>query len=474
MKRATSPVPDLFDVAAQDTIQRSQPLAARMRARSFDEYVGQDDIIGPGRLLRRAIEADKLFSSILLWGPPGTGKTTLAMIIAHTTRSHFEQINAVMSGVADIRRIVGEAQERLKLYRQRTILLIDEIHRFNKAQQDALLPHVENGTLILIGATTENPYFEVIGPLVSRSRVFQLKPLNDDNVRDLLNRALTDIERGYGGLIIDVDDDALDHLVRVAGGDARNALNALELAVESTPLNPDNKIHITLQVAQESIQRRAILYDKDGDAHYDTISAFIKSVRGSDPDAALYWLAKMLYAGEDPRFILRRLLILAGEDIGMADPNGLVVANAAAQAFQWMGLPEGIYPIVEATIYLASAPKSNSAGAYFRALKQVEAEGKVEVPTHLQDTNRDAKALGHGAGYQYPHEFDGHHVPQNYLPEAIKGMRFYEPSDQGYEAQVDERLTRWRKAVEQALAIEPHAGPQVTEQEIISLKKKLK
>ena len=362
MKRASTSAPDLFDVAAHDMIQRSQPLAARMRARSFDEYVGQDDIIGPGRLLRRAIEADKLFSSILLWGPPGTGKTTLAMIIAHTTRSHFEQINAVMSGVADIRRITAEAQERLKLYRQRTILLIDEIHRFNKAQQDALLPHVENGTLILIGATTENPYFEVIGPLVSRSRVFQLKPLNDDNVRDLLNRALTDIERGYGGLIIDVDDDALDHLIRVAGGDARNALNALELAVESTPLNADNKIHLTLQVAQESIQRRAILYDKDGDAHYDTISAFIKSVRGSDPDAALYWLAKMLYAGEDPRFILRRLLILAGEDIGMADPNGLVMANAAAQAFQWMGLPEGIYPIVEATIYLATAPKSNWAG----------------------------------------------------------------------------------------------------------------
>lgn len=474
MKRASAPAPDLFDVAAQDTIQRSQPLAARMRARSFDEYVGQEDIIGPGRLLRRAIEADKLFSSILLWGPPGTGKTTLAMIIAHTTRSHFEQINAVMSGVADIRRITGEAQERLKLYRQRTILLIDEIHRFNKAQQDALLPHVENGTLILIGATTENPYFEVIGPLVSRSRVFQLKPLNDDNVRDLLNRALTDIERGYGGSIIDVDDDALDHLVRVAGGDARNALNALELAVESTPLNPDNKIHITLQVAQESIQRRAILYDKDGDAHYDTISAFIKSVRGSDPDAALYWLAKMLYAGEDPRFILRRLLILAGEDIGMADPNGLIIANAAAQAFQWMGLPEGIFPIVEATIYLSTAPKSNSSSAYFRALKQVEAEGKVDVPIHLQDANRDAKGLGHGVGYQYPHEFDGHHVAQNYLPEAIKGMRFYEPSDQGYEAQVDDRLMRWRKAVEQALAIEPHAGPQVTEQEIISLKKKLK
>ena len=453
---------------------RSQPLAARMRARSLDEYVGQEDIVGPGRLLRRAIESDRLFSSILLWGPPGTGKTTLAMIIANTTRSHFEQINAVMSGVGDIRRIVEESKERLKLYHQRTILLIDEIHRFNKAQQDALLPHVENGTIILIGATTENPYFEVIGPLVSRSRIFQLKPLSDDNVRDLIQRALLDVERGYGGLLIDLDDDALEHLIHVAGGDARNALNALELAVESTVPDADQHIHITSEVAQESIQRRAILYDKDGDAHYDTISAFIKSVRGSDPDAALYWLAKMLYAGEDPRFILRRLLILAGEDIGLADPLGVVVANAAAQAFEFVGLPEGVYPIVEATLYLATAPKSNSAGAYFRALKQVEEEGKVEVPVHLQDANRDAKGLGHGQGYQYPHSFDGHHIPQNYLPEAIKGMRFYEPGDQGYEAQVADRLQRWRRAVEQALAIEPHAGPPVTEQEIIGLKKKLK
>ena len=473
MKRA-SVAPDLFDHAAQETIARSQPLAARMRPRTLAEFVGQDEIVGPGRLLRRAIEADKLFSSILLWGPPGTGKTTLAMIIANTTRSHFEQINAVMSGVADIRRIVEEARERLKMYRQRTILLIDEIHRFNKAQQDALLPHVENGTIILIGATTENPYFEVIGPLVSRSRVFQLKPLSDDDVRELIQRALTDADRGYGSLSTDLDDDALGHLIRVAGGDARNALNALELAVESTPLTADNKIHITLEVAQESIQRRAILYDKDGDAHYDTISAFIKSVRGSDPDAALYWLAKMLYAGEDPRFILRRLLILAGEDIGLADPMGLVVTNSAAQAFEWVGLPEGVYPIVEATLYLATAPKSNSAGSYFRALKQVEAEGKVDVPIHLQDTNRDAKSLGHGQGYQYPHSFDGHHVPQNYLPEAIKGMRFYESSDQGYETQVADRLERWRKAVEAALSIEPHAGPEVSEQEIIGMKKRIK
>jgi putative ATPase len=361
MKRASSPAPDLFDHAAQAIMARSQPLAARMRARSLDEYVGQEDIVGPGRLLRRAIESDRLFSSILLWGPPGTGKTTLAMIIANTTKSHFEQINAVMSGVGDIRRIVEESKERLKMYHQRTILLVDEIHRFNKAQQDALLPHVENGTIILIGATTENPYFEVIGPLVSRSRVFQLRPLSDDNVRDLIHRALLDVERGYGGLLIDLDDDALAHLIHVAGGDARNALNALELAVESTVPDADQHIHITSEVAQESIQRRAILYDKDGDAHYDTISAFIKSVRGSDPDAALYWLAKMLYAGEDPRFILRRLLILAGEDIGLADPQGLVVANAAAQAFEFVGLPEGVYPIVEATIYLATAPKSNSA-----------------------------------------------------------------------------------------------------------------
>jgi putative ATPase len=474
VKRASSPAPDLFDHAAQAIMARSQPLAARMRARSLDEYVGQEDIVGPGRLLRRAIESDKLFSSILLWGPPGTGKTTLASIIANTTRSHFEQINAVMSGVGDIRRIVEESKERLKMYHQRTILLVDEIHRFNKAQQDALLPHVENGTIILIGATTENPYFEVIGPLVSRSRVFQLKPLSDDNVRELIQRTLMDVERGYGGLLIDLDADALEHLIHVAGGDARNALNALELAVESTLPDDEQHIHITSEVAQESIQRRAILYDKDGDAHYDTISAFIKSVRGSDPDAALYWLAKMLYAGEDPRFILRRLLILAGEDIGLGDPLGLVVANAAAQAFMFMGLPEGVYPIVEATLYLATAPKSNSAGSYFRALKQVEEEGKVEVPSHLQDANRDAKALGHGKGYQYPHEFEGHHIPQNYLPEAIKGMRFYEPSDQGYETQVADRLERWRKAVEQALSIEPHEGPQVTEQEIIGLKKKLK
>jgi putative ATPase len=462
---------DLFDHASQERIAAEAPLAARMRPRTLDEFVGQEDIAGPGRLLSRAIKADRLFSSILLWGPPGTGKTTLASIIAHRTQSAFETINAVLAGVADIRRVVAEAQERRKLYGQRTILLVDEIHRFNKAQQDALLPHVENGTLILIGATTENPYFEVIGPLVSRSRVFQLRPLSDGGVRTLLNRALTDRERGYGERHVALDDDAMAHLIHVAGGDARNALNALELAVESTPPDASGIIHVTLDVAQESIQRRAILYDKDGDAHYDTISAFIKSVRGSDPDAALYWLAKMLYAGEDPRFILRRLVILAGEDIGLADPMGLVVASSAVQVFEFIGMPEGVYPIVEATLYLATAPKSNSAGSYYRALKQVEEEGKVQVPQHLQDATRDGRALGHGKGYQYPHEFDGHFTPQNYLPDAIKGMSFYKPGDQGYEAQAAERLARWRAAQLKALGVEPKEGPQLTREQEETMKR---
>jgi putative ATPase len=462
---------DLFDHASKERIASEAPLAARMRPRTLDEFVGQEDIAGPGRLLRRAIEADRLFSSILLWGPPGTGKTTLAAIIANRTQSAFETINAVLAGVADIRRVVAEAQERRKLYGQRTILLVDEIHRFNKAQQDALLPHVENGTLILIGATTENPYFEVIGPLVSRSRVFQLRPLSDEGVHTLLNRALTDKERGYGTRHVVLDDDAMAHLVHVAGGDARNALNALELAVESTPPDASGVIRVTLDVAQESIQRRAILYDKDGDAHYDTISAFIKSVRGSDPDAALYWLAKMLYAGEDPRFILRRLVILAGEDIGLADPMGLVVASAAVQAFEFIGMPEGVYPIVEATLYLATAPKSNSAGSYYRALKQVEEEGKVQVPQHLQDATRDGRALGHGKGYQYPHEFDGHWTPQNYLPDAIKGMTFYRPDNQGFEAQAAERLARWRAAQLKALGVEPKEGPQLTREQEEAMKR---
>src|SRR5512143_1544069 len=407
---------DLFDHALQERMKKEAPLAARMRPRTLDEYVGQEHIVGPGKLLRRAIEADRLFSSIILWGPPGTGKTTLAQVIANSTRSHFATISAILAGKAELRELVEAALERRRLHNERTILFVDEVHRWNKAQQDALLPHVENGTLTLIGATTENPFFEVIGALISRSRVFQLRNLNQAETGILLDRALTDKERGYGNKAIVLDADARAHLVEVASGDARNALNALELAVESTPAEKDGKIHITLDVAQESIQRRAVLYDKDGDAHYDTISAFIKSVRGSDPDAALYWLAKMLYAGEDPRFILRRLIILAGEDIGLGDPLGLVVANSAAQAFDFIGLPEGIYPIVEATLYLATAPKSNSAGAYFKAFQLIEQEGITGVPQHLQDANRDAKALGHGKGYQYPHESPDHFLPPHYLP----------------------------------------------------------
>ncbi|MGD2254031.1 MAG: AAA family ATPase [Anaerolineales bacterium] len=462
---------DLFDHALAKRMASEAPLAARMRPRTLGEFVGQDPIVGPGRLLRRAIEADRLFSSIILWGPPGTGKTTLASIIANSTRSHFESISAVLAGVRDLRLIIEQTQERRKLHGQRTILFVDEVHRWNKRQQDALLPHVENGTITLIGATTENPYFEVISALVSRSRIFQFRPLEDQDVRRIIDAAMADAERGFGRRAVRLDPEAIDHLVQVSGGDARNALNALELAVESSTPGPDGAIHISLEVAQESIQRRAVLYDRDGDAHYDTISAFIKSVRGSDPDAALYWLAKMLYAGEDPRFILRRLLILASEDIGLADPMGLVVASAAAQAFDFVGLPEGVYHLVEATIYLATAPKSNSATAYFKASKLLEEDGIVEVPLHLRDSTRDGEALGHGQDYQYPHDHPEHHVGQGYLPKELLGVRFYRPSDQGYEAQVQERLARWRKAQLLALGIE--AGreiPDITQEEIARIK----
>lgn len=466
---------DLFDHAMHERMKAEAPLAARMRPRSLEEFVGQEEIVGPGRLLRRAIEADRLFSSIILWGPPGTGKTTLAMVIANQTKSHFDTLSAVLAGKAELKEVIEKAIERRRLYGKRTILFVDEVHRWNKAQQDALLPHVENGTVVLIGATTENPYFEVIGALVSRSRVFQLRPLTDGDVRLILERALGDPERGYGRRNIRLDEPALEHLIRVAGGDARNALNALELAVESTPPDEQGAIHVTLAVAQESIQRRAVLYDKDGDAHYDTISAFIKSVRGSDPDAALYWLAKMLYAGEDPRFILRRLIILAGEDVGLGDPLGLVVAAAAAQAFDYIGLPEGIFPMVEATLYLSTAPKSNSAGSYFKAFKRIEEEGLTAVPQHLQDPTRDAKALGHGKGYQYPHESPEHFLPQQYLPQALLGTYFYKPSNQGYEAQVTERLARWRDAQRQALGItETHTLPDLPMEAIQEIKQKHK
>ena len=466
---------DLFDHAMLERMKSEAPLAARMRPRTLDEYIGQEHIVGEGKLLRRAIEADKLFSSIILWGPPGTGKTTLAQVIANTTKSHFVTISAILAGKAELREVVEAALERRRLHNERTILFVDEVHRWNKAQQDALLPHVENGTVTLIGATTENPYFEVIKALISRSRVFQLRNLNQEETGILIDRALTDKERGYGNQRIILDPEARSHLIEVAGGDARNALNALELAVESTAPDKDEIIHVTLDVAQESIQRRAVLYDKDGDAHYDTISAFIKSVRGSDPDAALYWLAKMLYAGEDPRFIIRRLVILAGEDIGLADPMGIVVANSAAQAFDYIGLPEGVYPIVEATLYLATAPKSNSAGAYFKAMKKIEEEGQVSVPRHLMDGNRDAAAMGHGKDYIYPHEREGHFVAQQYLPKRLLGTYFYSPSQEGYEAQVTARLEMWRDAQRKALGITKVENiPAMSEEQILEMKRKIK
>jgi putative ATPase len=466
---------DLFDHAMQQRMKDEAPLAARMRPRTLAEFVGQEHIIGPGRLLRRAIETDKLFSSIILWGPPGTGKTTLAQVIANRTQSHFETLSAVLAGKAELKEVIDAAQERRRLYQKKTTLFVDEVHRWNKAQQDALLPHVENGTVILIGATTENPYFEVIGALVSRSRVFQLLPLTSEQISQILDAALADPTRGYGNRRVVLDAEARAHLIDVSGGDARNALNALELAVESTPPDAEGVIHINMDVAQESIQRRAVLYDKDGDAHYDTISAFIKSVRGSDPDAALYWLAKMIYAGEDPRFILRRLIILAGEDIGLADPLGLVIAVSATHAFNYVGLPEGIYPLVEATLYLATAPKSNSAGAYFKAFERIEQEGVGEVPGHLKDSSRDAAALGHGKNYQYPHLHDGHFVPQQYLPKELLGTYFYQPSEQGYEAQAKARLEMWRAAQRKALGITRREDvPELPQERIDELKRHIK
>ena len=437
----------LFEYGRRVQIARQAPLAARMRPRTLERFVGQEEIVGPGKLLRRAIEADRLFSSIILWGPPGTGKTTLAMIIAHRTKRSFKSVSAVLAGVADIRKVVAESKEQRALYGRGTILLVDEIHRFNKVQQDALLPHVENGTVTLIGATTENPYFEIIGPLLSRSRVFQLRPLSEEDILILLQRALQNPDGGYGRWDIDITDEALRHLSHIAGGDARVALNALELAVESTPLTDDGVVRIDLRAAEDSIQRRAILYDKDGDAHYDTISAFIKSLRGSDPDAALYWLAKMIYAGEDPRFIVRRMIIFASEDVGVADPQALVVATSAAQALEWVGLPEAQYNLAEAAIYLATAPKSNSVAGYFQALADVEAEGIVEVPDHLKDPTRDGGPLGHGKGYKYPHNYPTHWVQQQYLPDRLQGKRYYTPGDLGYERRVAEQLQKWRTRI---------------------------
>jgi len=459
-KSARSSPMELFEQHRQQITQTEAPLAARIRPRVLDEYVGQDHILGEGRLLRRAIQADQI-SSLIFYGPPGTGKTTLAMVIANTTRAHFISINAVLAGVKEIREAIATAQEKRGMYDQRTILFVDEVHRFNKAQQDALLPWVENGTVILIGATTENPYFEVNKALVSRSRIFQLKPLGDRDLEAVLHQALQDKDRGYGKLTIQIDPDAQDHLINIANGDARALLNALELAVETTPPNADGIISITLDVAEESIQHRAVLYDKEGDVHFDTISAFIKSLRGSDPDAALYWLARMVYAGEDPRFIFRRMLILAGEDVGLADPNAVVVVNACAQAFDRVGLPEGRYPLAQAALYLATCPKSNSVMGFFDALSAVEREKEDEVPLHLRDANRDKNSFGHGQGYLYPHAYRDHWVEQQYLPNSLQGQVFYQPSSQGYEDSIRIQVARQREAQLAALVEGGGALPEV-------------
>lgn len=436
---------DLFDHSRQEQIGRDAPLAARLRPRTLDEFIGQDAVVGPGRLLRRAIQADQL-SSLIFFGPPGTGKTTLAQIIANTTSAHFIALNAVLAGVKDIREAIAAAQDLRGQYGRRTILFIDEVHRFNKAQQDALLPWVENGTVILIGATTENPYFEVNKALVSRSRIFQLKPLESADLYRVVEQALADKGRGYGDRPIQLEPAALDHLVSVANGDARALLNALELAVETTPPDEQGQLHVSLDVAEESIQQRAVLYDKEGDAHFDTISAFIKSVRGSDPDAALYWLARMVYAGEDPRFIFRRLVILASEDVGLGDPHAVTVVTSCAAAFDRVGMPEGRYPLAQATLYLATAPKSNSTMGFFDALAAIEQEREAEVPNPMRDGNRDSKGFGHGKGYLYPHAYRDHWVEQQYLPSGLQGQVFYQPSDQGYEASIQTQVAQRREA----------------------------
>lgn len=440
---------NLFQSYGESLQKKNAPLADRMRPRSLDEFIGQKHIIGEGRLLRRAIQIDQL-SSLIFYGPPGTGKTTLAKIIANTTKANFISINAVLAGVKEIRDAIEIAQQYLSLYGKRTILFVDEVHRFNKSQQDALLPHVENGLIVLIGATTENPYFEVNKALVSRSRIFQLLPLTNKDVEEIIQIAIRDPERGYGNLKIKIDNDALEHLVKTANGDARCALNALELAVETTSPDSKNEIHLTCAIIEDSIQQKAVLYDKDGDAHYDTISAFIKSIRGSDPDAALYWLSRMLYAGEDPRFIFRRMLILASEDVGMADPDALVVVNNAAMAFEYVGMPEGRFHLAHACLYLATAPKSNSTMGFFDALKVVS-EQSDEIPLHLRDSNRDGEGFGHGAGYLYPHAYKDHWIAQQYLPSSLQGKIFYHPSDQGYEGTIADKIQKLREAQLEAM-----------------------
>ena len=428
-------------ISAPDTF-RSQPLAARMRPRNLDEYAGQTHILGPGQLLRRAIEADRI-QSLIFYGPPGTGKTSLAQIIARQTKSKFERLSGVESNVADMRRVLSAASNRLENTGQPTILFIDEIHRFNKSQQDVLLPDVESGVIKLIGATTHNPFFFVNSPLVSRSQIFELRPLTEEDLFSLLQQALADSERGLAYLKISADENALRHLAKISDGDARKALNSLEIAALTTSPTPDGVIRLTLEVAEQSIQKKAVIYDGDGDAHYDTISAFIKSMRGSDADAALYWLAKMIHAGEDPRFIARRIVICAAEDVGLADPMALVLANAALAAAEFVGWPEARIPLAEATIYIATANKSNSAYlAIDAALADVRSGRTLAVPEHLRDSHYfGAKKLGHGAGYKYAHDSKDHFVAQDYL--GVDKL-YYEPTEQGVEKKIKERVEKWR------------------------------
>jgi putative ATPase len=452
---STSPEPKAPATgAADDHALRHQPLAARMRPRDLNEFVGQSHILGPGQLLRRAIEADRI-QSLIFYGPPGTGKTSLAQIIARQTRSKFERLSGVESNVADMRRVLSLAANRLENRQQSTILFIDEIHRFNKAQQDVLLPDVEGGVVRLIGATTHNPFFFVNSPLVSRSQIFELRPLGEEELYALLQRALADPERGLGYLKVRAEEAALRHLAKLSDGDARKALNALEIAALTTPPDAGGAIHLDLTVAEQSIQKKAVVYD-DEDAHYDTISAFIKSMRGSDPDATLYWLAKMIHAGEDPRFIARRIVIHAAEDVGLADPMALVLANAAFQAAEFIGWPEARIPLAEAAIYIATATKSNSTVlAIDAALKDVESGRTLAVPEHLRDASyRGAKRLGHGQGYQYAHDHPEHFVAQDYLG---ADKRYYEPTEQGVEKKIKERVEKWRAQFAKASARRPPA-----------------
>ena len=429
---------DLFDYMRETTKKKESPLASRLRPKTLEEVVGQQHIIGKDKLLYRAIKADKL-SSIIFYGPPGTGKTTLAKVIANTTSANFTQINATVAGKKDMEEVVRQAKDNQGMYGKKTILFVDEIHRFNKGQQDYLLPFVEDGTLILIGATTENPYFEVNGALISRSSIFELKPLEKEDIRRLIMRALTDEERGMGSYHAIIDEDALEFLADICGGDARNALNAIELGVLTTERSEDGKIHITIDVVSECIQKRVVRYDKGGDNHYDTISAFIKSMRGSDPDAAVFYLAKMLYAGEDVKFIARRIMICASEDVGNADP----MAVAAAQAVERVGMPEAQIILSQAVLYVATAPKSNSAVNAIMAANAAVRAHKTTVPSHLQDAHYKSSAnLGRGTGYKYAHDYPNHYVEQQYLPEEIKDMQFYEPSDMGYEKAIQEHFQR--------------------------------